>query len=73
MDKPNQQSTPNKINLWYAGIALLLLMLFQSWWVSQRQTTAKGKAKIYVERDTGTTFVLYLDLTSLMPWPPMWR
>jgi cell division protease FtsH len=39
MEKP-QQSAPRNINIWYVGIALLLLMLFQSWWVSQQQTIA---------------------------------
>ena len=39
-DEPNQQRSPNQINLWYVGVALLLLMLFQTWWVSQQQTTA---------------------------------
>jgi len=39
-ENPNRQSAPNQINLWYVGIALLLLMLFQTWWVAQQQTTA---------------------------------
>jgi cell division protease FtsH len=39
MDKP-QQGVPRNINIWYVGIALVLLVLFQAWWVSRQQTTA---------------------------------
>ena len=40
MNRPGGQGAPKNVNIWYVGIVLLLLLLFQSWWVSQRQTAA---------------------------------
>jgi cell division protease FtsH len=40
MRRPDQQSAPRRIGIWYVGVALLLLLLFQSWWMAQQQMTA---------------------------------
>ncbi len=40
MREPDQQRARRRIGIWYVGVAALLLLLFQAWWMAQRQTTA---------------------------------